>query len=130
MILPLIFGIGLLIWGLADFRKYMLFIKGIKMKGVVVKCEKREHGVRWRMFLAEITYKYEVNGIEYINTEISDKQKHQVKTHSMKDETIEIMVRKKTPEISTLKSSNHYLKNFIYLLISGLFLTLIGIAIW
>lgn len=130
MIFPLLFGIGLLVWGGIEFRKYILFITGIKMKGNVTKAELRKHGIRWPMFLAEITYKYEINGKEYLNTEISDKHKHLVKTHSMKGETIGIMVRKKTPEISTLRSSKHYFKNFIYIFISGLFLTLIGMASW
>jgi len=128
MIFSLLFGIGLLIWSGISFRKYILFENGVKMKGTVTKAEYREHGVRWPMFLAEITYRYEVYGKEYINTEISDSQKHMFKTQLMKGEPIAIMVRKKNPAISTIKSSAHYLKSCIYLLILGLISTLVGIV--
>lgn len=128
MIFALLFGIVLLVWGLADFRKYLLFVRGIKIKGEVIKAEYREHGIRWPMFIAEITYKYIINDNEYINTEISDKQKHLFKTQLMKGEPIAIMVHKQSPKISTIKSSEHYFKNFIYLLIGGLILTFIGIV--
>ena len=98
------------------------------MKGAVTKAAYKENGIRWRMFLAEITYKYEINGNEYINTEISDGQKHLLKTQLMKGESIAIMVRKKSPEISTFKSSAHYFKNCIFLLILGIISTFVGIA--
>ncbi|WP_396634659.1 hypothetical protein [Maribacter sp. R86514] len=128
MILALLFGIGMLIWGGINLKKYIFFTTGIKIKGTVIKAVCKDQGVRRRMTMAEITYKYKINEKEYINTEISDKKKYLFKTQSMEGESIAIMVRKKNPKISTLKSSAHYLKSCIFLLIIGLISTLVGIA--
>ncbi|MGJ8716564.1 MAG: hypothetical protein ACSHXG_15805 [Maribacter stanieri] len=128
MILTLLFGIGMLIWGGINLKKYIFFTTGIKIKGTVTKAVYKDQGVRRRMTMAEITYKYKINEKEYINTEISDKKKYLFKTQSMEGESIAIMVRKKNPKISTLKSSAHYLKSCIFLLIIGLISTLVGIA--
>ncbi|WP_273274797.1 DUF3592 domain-containing protein [Maribacter polysiphoniae] len=128
MILPLLLGIAMLVWGGINFRKYLLFITGIKMKGTVTQAGYKEQGIRRKVAMAEITYKYEIDGKEYTNTEISDEQKHLFKTQSMKGETIAIMVRKNAPEIATLRSSGHYIKSFIFFLTIGLLSALVGIA--
>ena len=118
----------MLVWGGINFRKYLLFITGIKMKGTVIQAGYKEQGIRRKVAMAEITYNYKIDGKEYTNTEISDEQKHLFKTQSMKGETITIMVRKNAPEISTLRSSGHYIKSFIFFLIIGLLSTLVGVA--
>lgn len=128
MILPLLFGIGMLIWGGVNFRKYLLYVTGIKLKGTVIKVKLKEHLVRRKTIMAEITYKYKINGKEYSNTELSDEKKHLFKTHAMKGESIAIMVRKNTNKVSTLRSSGHYLKSFIFFVLIGLISTLVGIA--
>lgn len=128
MIFSLIFGIVLLIWGGINFNKYILFVTGTKMKGTVIRAKYKEHGVRRKMSMAEITYQYEIDKKVYTNTEISDKKKHLFKTQSMKGEFIAIMVQKKSPQTSTLKSSAYYLKNCFFLLLVGLISTIVGIA--
>ncbi|SIS47997.1 hypothetical protein SAMN05421766_102200 [Zobellia uliginosa] len=128
MILPLLFGVGLLIWGGIHFRKYFLFVTGIKMKGTVTKAEYKEQGIGRKVHMTEITYRYEVKDKEYTHTEISDEEKHLFKPQSMKGESIALMVWKKSPEISTCRSSGHYLKSSIFFLVIGLLSTLVGIA--
>ena len=46
MILPLLFGIGVLIWGGINLKKYILFVTGIKMKGTVIKAGHKEMGAK------------------------------------------------------------------------------------
>jgi len=128
MLLPLLFGIGMLIWGGINLRKYMLFIAGVKTKGTVTKAGYKEQGVRRKMMMAEITYKYEIDGKEYFNTEISDEKKHLFKTQSMNGESIAIMVQKNNHNVSTFRSSSHYFKSCIFFLVIGFISTLVGVV--
>ncbi|TDQ25728.1 hypothetical protein [Tenacibaculum caenipelagi] len=128
---PLMFGIIALIWAGINLRKFLLFTNGIKTKGIVIKAISKEQRVgKGREMIAEITYKYIIEGQEYENIEISNESRHTFKTHTMEGEPISLMVWRNKHEKSTCLSVKNYKTALIAFVLMGIISILIGIAIF